>query len=518
MDLDLFLKHLHFHSERVLPPNWEVDWDDAPLPYKLYQDLPAFPLTHDLPLTGPSLNPNPDLSTLSCYLWYVYGLSQVCQTVLPSPTDGTSVKTVQSFRRFPPSGGALYPNELYVYLKIEELPDGVYHYDVAHHRLLLLREGNFDDYLTKALAYSSDLSECFGAVIVTSMFWKNFFKYHNFSYRLQGLDGGAVLGQLLEVSRRFGYSTCVHFQFLDQAIHHLLGLDDQEESSYAVVPLAVGKINRAVASVDQSSTELCKAIPAIKTEHVQRSQNVLRFPAISQINQRAMFDSSASFRKLTGRNKEEDKRTTVPLPEVKKMDDDFTETCLKRHSPEMDFISKPIDLSVFSSLLKETMESNTFDNDLGREEGLLPRVSVYGCFSNVEGVENGAYSYDASSHSLIRIQPGDFRSPLQEGMTLDNVNLHQVPLCLHIVGERNHYKSELGYRGYRIQHMEAGMLLQRLLLHASALGMNGHPLLGFDVNVCDQIYQLQVADQTTLIQIPVGYCRSKSWLLGRVHS
>ena len=41
----------------------------------------------------------------------------------------------QSLRRFVPSGGALYPNELYVYLKLEDIPMGIYHYDVAHHRL-----------------------------------------------------------------------------------------------------------------------------------------------------------------------------------------------------------------------------------------------------------------------------------------------------------------------------------------------------------------------------------------------
>jgi hypothetical protein len=37
------------------------------------------------------------------------------------------------YRRFVPSGEALYPSELYIYLKTEDLPSGVYHYDVAHH-------------------------------------------------------------------------------------------------------------------------------------------------------------------------------------------------------------------------------------------------------------------------------------------------------------------------------------------------------------------------------------------------
>ena len=131
---------------------------------------------------------------------------------------------MQSKRRFVPSGGALYPNELYVYLKIEDLPAGVYHYDVAHHRLVLLREGNFDSYIARALGNRCDISACFGTVFVSTMFWKNFFKYNNFAYRLQGLDAGVLIGQLLEVAKRFGFASGVYFQFLDRAINHLLGL------------------------------------------------------------------------------------------------------------------------------------------------------------------------------------------------------------------------------------------------------------------------------------------------------
>src|SRR5690348_8854231 len=120
---------------------------------------------------------------------------------------------MQSYRRFVPSGGALYPNELYVYLKLQDLPAGVYHYDVAHHRLVLLRGGGFDSYLARALGNRCDLPACFGAVIISTMFWKNFYKYNNFAYRLQGLDAGVLIGQLLEAAKRFGFTSGVYFQF-----------------------------------------------------------------------------------------------------------------------------------------------------------------------------------------------------------------------------------------------------------------------------------------------------------------
>ena len=66
--------------------------------------------------------------------------------------------------------------------------------------------------------------------------------------------------------------------------------------------------------------------------------------------------------------------------------------------------------------------------------------------------------------------------------------------------------------------MAAGMLVQRLLLVATTLDMGGHPLLGFDVNVCDDIYRTGLLGKTSLIQIPVGPYEGRPWLKGSLHS
>ncbi|MGE6204674.1 SagB/ThcOx family dehydrogenase [Guptibacillus hwajinpoensis] len=520
MDLDLFLHQLHFQNERVTPPNWEVDWDDAPLPFKVYRHLPEYRLSYDIPLAlqDQSLHQPPNLKTLGYFLWYVYGLSQFSQTAFPSDSGGESTEMLQSFRRFPPSGGGLYPSELYLYLKLNELPNGIYHYDVAHHRLLLLRKGNFDSYLNSSLGRSSNLSSCFGAMIITTVFWKNFFKYNNFSYRLQGLDAGTLIGQLLEVSKCFRFYPKVHFQFLDLTINHLLGLEDQEESTYAVIPLSEHKVVHEKPLGEYSATELVKEIPKIKTTHFQRSQNVLPFPEIAKLHQATLLESTGLIRALKKSEEKFENMPKIALPKSRELTKNFARVCQNRYSPEMDFNAQKIDQVLLASLLKESTDSYRYANNLDKEENQVPRVSIYGCFYHVEGIPNGAYRYDPTSHSLLTIKEGDFRLDLQAGMSLHNVNLHQVPICFHIVGDRTYHKAELGYRGYRIQHMEAGMLLQRLLLTASALGMNGHPLLGFDINGCDEIYELEDAQKTTIIQIPIGFYQAKNWLVGGMHS
>ncbi|GAV12994.1 hypothetical protein PBN151_2927 [Paenibacillus sp. NAIST15-1] len=99
-------------------------------------------------------------------------------------------------------------------------------------------------------------------------------------------------------------------------------------------------------------------------------------------------------------------------------------------------------------------------------------------------------------------------------MSLPNINLFQVPLSFHVAGKRSFYQSQLGKRGYRIQQMEAGMLVHRLLLAASALGMGGRPLLGFDANSSDALYGTASRDETGLIFIPVGPYRQRLRLVG----
>ncbi len=100
MELETFLHQLHFDTEKVSPPDWQVDWEDAPLPYKLYRGLPEVPLTADVPLRLERREEHlkPVIEELGHFLWYVYGLTQYSQ--LPF-YEGKA----QSIRRFVPLEG-----------------------------------------------------------------------------------------------------------------------------------------------------------------------------------------------------------------------------------------------------------------------------------------------------------------------------------------------------------------------------------------------------------------------------
>ncbi|MGG3469065.1 SagB family peptide dehydrogenase [Neobacillus pocheonensis] len=526
MELDAFLHNLHFDQEKIFPPDWQVDWEDGPLPYKLYRGLPVIPLNTEKPLSlkrGDSQQ-KPSLEELGHFLWYVYGLTQYSQTAINGGMDENDVMVAQSKRRFVPSGGALYPSELYVYVNLEGAHNGIYHYDAAHHRLVLLREGNYDSYLSRSLGNGCDISNSFCTVFVSTMFWKNFYKYNNFSYRLQGLDAGVLIGQTLEAAEQIGFFSRVCYQFLDPAINHLLGLSEKEESVYAVIPLA---LHQPIHYVDNennrdivSATELCREIPMLKHLYYNRSKRVLDYPMLRKLTEASRMETTESFVKIKKHKSEKLSLSAemIFLPLTEQLSYDFASICRERHSPDSDFVLGNVSQIQLSTLLKETF-SFSYQNDLDGTEGQIEtRFSLYGSFYNTEGVPNGTYSYDYSNHALRRITQGDYRQYLQFTLTMPNVNLYQVPLCMHVVGDKDHNKEKLGYRGYRIQQMEAGILVQRLCLVSCALGMGGHPLLGFDVNQCDELYGINETGKTSLIKIPVGTYRPRAWLKGSLRS
>ena len=302
---------------------------------------------------------------------------------------------------------------------------------------------------------------------------------------------------------------------------HMLGLDEQEESVYSVIPLSVEATNWSASRLDENVTagELKLELAPINTEHYERSQRIREYPMLTAMNSASMLDSTRLFQGIQSQPSKKYEDLTVALPRMERLEYDFAEACKNRYSSGMDFVLRKVSQQQLATLLQEAMSSFSYRNDLDQTPiSHESRVSIYGCFYNVEDIPNGAYFYDRTEHALREIGQGDHRLHLQSGMSMDNVNLLQVPLCLHVAGNKDFYKNELGYRGYRILQMEAGMLLQRLLIAASAIGFGGHALLGFDANLSDELYKMGPKGETSLIQIPIGPYQPRPWLRGSLHS
>lgn len=234
-----------------------------------------------------------------------------------------------------------------------------------------------------------------------------------------------------------------------------------------------------------------------------------------------MYHSTRQFRQmpaLQGDTQHDDDGHVLFLPKVPARKYEFAVACRRRFSPGSDFISSGISQQEVAAILSVTTSTCRDVSDVdARTHPREPRVSIAACVHGVAGLQDGAYLYDSRLHGLRLIRGGDYPQQLQQTMSMPTVNLFQSPLCFHLVGPRDSYLHTFGYRGYRIQQMEVGMLLQRLLLSVSALGMAGHPLLDYDEGLCDNIYDIGRRGKTCLIQVPVGFYRKMSRFEGPLY-
>jgi SagB-type dehydrogenase family enzyme len=95
----------------------------------------------------------------------------------------------QKMRAFP-SGGGLYPIEVYPILTNCETPSGLYHYNVPEHAIERLR-GPFEESELRRLTSFDGLLESAALILVFSaVFARTYFKYHERGYRFALLEAG----------------------------------------------------------------------------------------------------------------------------------------------------------------------------------------------------------------------------------------------------------------------------------------------------------------------------------------
>jgi SagB-type dehydrogenase family enzyme len=139
-------------------------------------------------------------------------------------------------RRAVPSGGALYPLELYVLaLALEGVEPSTLHYNPFRHRLELL--GSLDVAAAGAALVDPALTEEAAAlVVVTAMFWRSRFKYGLRGYRFALIEAGHVVQNALLVAAGLGLPALPLGGFYDRRLDALVGADGLDEASvYALV-------------------------------------------------------------------------------------------------------------------------------------------------------------------------------------------------------------------------------------------------------------------------------------------
>lgn len=142
--------------------------------------------------------------------------------------------------RTAPSAGALYPIETYVLVnRVSEIHPGVYHYDVLHHRLEVLRKGDFGTDVSNA-ALGQDMLEQAGIVFIwTGIIGRSKWKYRERAYRYIYMDAGHICQNAYLAAEALGLGCCSVGAFFDDEVNSIVGVDGEKE--IAVYLCGIGK-------------------------------------------------------------------------------------------------------------------------------------------------------------------------------------------------------------------------------------------------------------------------------------
>jgi SagB-type dehydrogenase family enzyme len=166
-----------------------------------------------------------DVRVLSSVLHAAYGVTDV--------VEGTT----QALRSAP-SGGALYPLELYVACgRVSGADEALYHYDPLRHALERLRPISYDSDVASLTPYPELLSASAATVAVTATFWRSRFKYGPRAYRFALLEAGHVGQSLLLAATALEVASTPVGGFYDRLVDAFLDVDGLDEASLYLFPL-----------------------------------------------------------------------------------------------------------------------------------------------------------------------------------------------------------------------------------------------------------------------------------------
>jgi SagB-type dehydrogenase family enzyme len=138
------------------------------------------------------------------------------------------VRTPEGLRRSVPSGGALYPLELYVVAaRVEGLDPGLYHFDPLERSLEELEPGRIPD-LESGLVYREQ-ARAPAHLVLTAVFWRSRFKYGLRGYRFALLEAGHVMQNVLLACAALGLAGLAIGGFYDRRLERLLAIDGVNE-------------------------------------------------------------------------------------------------------------------------------------------------------------------------------------------------------------------------------------------------------------------------------------------------
>lgn len=199
---------------------------------------------------------------------------------------------------------------------------------------------------------------------------------------------------------------------------------------------------------------------------------------------------------------------------VRRFPDESLGAILHRRRSVRSFQQRPLPLAVLAQLLTRacgvTTQFQHADHPEIRQSaraypsgGALFPIEIYLAALDVDDVPAGLYHFHAPQQALECVQRGEFRDELQRRMWLANEALH-APAVLLLTGRWGLPLRKYGERGYRVLLLDAGCVLENLIITATSLEQGTCPIAGFHDDPLGQLIGVDPSEEPVLCCLLVG--------------
>jgi SagB-type dehydrogenase family enzyme len=303
--------------------------------------------------------------------------------------------------------------------------------------------------------------------MLSGIFFRSSWKYRKRAFRYVLLDTGHLVENLASALAFAGLSCSVRYDFVDERLCSLVGLDRSKEACFAIVDVRLDRrLNGAGGDVAPAEP----MVPDVGVTDASRvSSHEVTYDAVKQI----YFTSSERLKDC----RPDSRMQLVILPEprqwfpvrqqdVKSFGTDYIGAVQGRRS-RRNFVREPIPVMSFMRLL--WLMGMTPGSDMGVKPCLSP-VSTGFLVGHVEGFDQGFYRFDGENNRYGLLNQGSFVEQMA-GICLDQLWLANAGALFLFMANLKALDDSCGARGYRYAMLDAGELGQRLYMGSTALGL-----------------------------------------------
>ena len=458
-----------------------LDWDNKPLPFKIYSSLKPLQLPiNTAPLETPTLSAIagttesvgehvPNLATLASLLYLSAGITK--RRAYPSG---------EVYFRAAANTGALYHIDVYVVCgDLPGLAAGVYHFGPHDFSLRCLRRGDYRGVLVQASGNEQLVKHAPATLICTSTYWRNAWKYQARTYRHCFWDAGTLIANFLAATVATQIPTQVVMGFVDATVNQLLDLDTKREVALVMLPLG-----RSVSALAGASP----AIPALNLTTVPLSDHDVDYPAIRAMHAASSCLSSEEAQRWRAKTTPQQQKLQVdgklfslaPLRDAE-VPPAPLEHVIRHRGSTRRFAPQPISFLQLSTILARA--TTGIAADFLRPFGAT-LTEIYLLVNAVEGIPAGGYVFHRDQQALELLSEGDFRQTagylgLGQELPADaSVNIYCLANLPPIL-------ERYGNRGYRAAQLEGAIIGGKCYLAAYGQQLGATGLTFFDDDVTE---------------------------------